>query len=353
MPRPIRQPVPRLSATNVPWPLDWDALYPHQAPDSPRILEIGFGYGQFLRWLSRSQPDSRILGIEIDSTSLQKAEGACDRGELPNVRVMFARAETALWHVLAPGTLDEVHVNFPDPWFKASHAPRRLIQRSTLDLITSRLKPGGLFTLATDIREYADMSAEHLAQTPGLTNTHAPEPWAWERTVGVMTKYESKGYKEGRSGHYFVYRRSDQPAPDLPVIRDQPMPHIKLNYLPAPADLVARFQPFKAHAEGDIYASYMAAYSRPDALLVETYIVEPSIQQQVALLATHNRETGQWVVSLGAVGTPRPTDGVHYAVRKLAEWLMAQAPGVEVVGDYTRTHFRDADAPGDGASDQP
>jgi hypothetical protein len=248
-----------------------------------------------------------------------------------------------------PASLDQVHVNFPDPWFKAGHAHRRLISRPTLDLIASRMKAGGLFTLATDIREYADMSHAHLLDTPTLTNTFAPEPWSWARTVGVMTKYEARGYAEGRPGHYFVYRRNDQPALDLPVIGEQPMPHLKLRQPFAAADLVARFSPFRAHAEGGIHISFMAAYSKPDAMLVEAYIVEPTLHQHVGLLVTHNPKNGEWVVSLGTIGTARPTDGVHFAVRKLAAWIGSQSPEVEITGDYTRAHFRDADATGDEA----
>jgi len=343
MPRPPRKVIPRLSATSAPWPLNWDDVFTTHAPDSPRILEIGFGYGQFLRWLSKSQPEARILGLEIDSISLRKAEGACERGELPNVRVMFARAETALAHVFEPGTLDEIHVNFPDPWFKVSHAQRRLIQRGTLDLMVSRLKPGGLFTLATDIREYADMSAEHLAQTPGLTNMFAPELWGWARTVGVMTKYEARGYQEGRPGHYFVYRRNDLPALDLPVIRDLPMPHLKITQPLAPADLAARFAPFRAHAEGGLHVSFMAAFSKPDAIMVEAYVVEPSIHQSLGILVMLNPETGEFVVSLGSIGTPRPTDGAHFAVRKLTEWVVSLSPEAKIVGDYTRHYFTETE----------
>lgn len=347
MTKPTRIPVQRLSATTVPWPLDWTTLFPNHAQESPRILEIGFGYGQFLRWLSQSQPDARIIGIEIDSLSLQKAEGACDRGLLPNVRVMFARAETALAHVFEPETLDEIHVNFPDPWFKAGHAQRRLIQRNTLDLMASRLKHGGLFTLATDIREYADMSAEHLAATPTLTNTFAPEPWSWQRTIGVMTKYEARGYKEGRPGHYFVYRRNDQPALDLPVIRDLPMPHMKITQPLSPAEIVAKFTAFKAHAEGGIHASFMAAYAKADAVLFETYVVEPSIHQSIAILVMRNPQNGEFVVSLGALGTPRPTDGAHFAVRKLTEWVVSLSPEATITADYARHYYTEIDAESD------
>lgn len=339
MPRPKRTPVQRLSATSVPWPLDWAALFPHHAPDSPRILEIGFGYGHFLRWLSQSQPTARIIGIEIDSTSLQKAEGACDRGELPNVRVMFARAETALAHVFEPESLDEIHVNFPDPWFKSGHAQRRLIQRATLDYMASRLKTGGLFTLATDIREYADMSAEHLAETPTLTNTFAPEPWSWQRTIGVMTKYEARGYQEGRAGHYFVYRRNSTPALDLPVIRELPMPHMKLAQPLTPAEVVARFAPFRAHAVGDLHISIMAAFSKPDAVLFECYVVEPSLHQSIAIIMARNPENGEDVISLGNLGTPRPTDAAHFAVRKVTEWIASLSPEARITGDYARHYF--------------
>ena len=131
-----RRLVPRLSATSLPWPTDWETLFAG-AEDTPEneagrfaaaggssalgpqpsalILEIGFGYGHFLRHLSATNPDARIIGLEIASECLLHVEHQIDRGDMPNARVLFSRADTALVHLFEPETVDQIHVNFPDP----------------------------------------------------------------------------------------------------------------------------------------------------------------------------------------------------------------------------------------------
>src|SRR5690606_7766292 len=94
--------VPRLSATSLPWPTAWTALFAggsdRSGDDFPLILEIGFGYGHFLRHLSATNPDARIVGLEIASECLLHVEHQIDRGDMPNARVLFSRADTALYH---------------------------------------------------------------------------------------------------------------------------------------------------------------------------------------------------------------------------------------------------------------
>jgi tRNA (guanine-N7-)-methyltransferase len=200
--------VPRLSATSLPWPTDWETLFlgergtgngesdppgdrfPLTTFPFPLILEIGFGYGHFLRHLSATNPDARIIGLEIASECLLHVEHQIDRGDMPNARVLFSRADTALYHLFEPETIDQIHVNFPDPWFKSRHERRRLMQRPTTDLMASRLKPGGMLYLATDIPEYAEMSDEALRATPGLVNTLGAA-WSVEPLPGrIVSKYE-------------------------------------------------------------------------------------------------------------------------------------------------------------------
>src|SRR5690606_2264157 len=143
---------------------------------------------------------------------LNKVERWIERESISNARVIHATAQTALAHLFTPASLDQIHINFPDPWFKSRHEHRRLMQRDTLDALVNRLKPGGLLYLATDIVEYAEMSAELLAQTPGLDNLHET-PWVHQIPGRVMTKYERKAVAAGRPCHYFAYRRNQQPTP--------------------------------------------------------------------------------------------------------------------------------------------
>ena len=177
-----------LSSLRLPWPTDWSAIFGAQRP---LIVEIGFGYGAFLLHLARQNPAASIIGLEIANQCLSAAERAIQRQKLTNVCVVQSTAETALHHLFVPGSLSQIHINFPDPWFKKRHSHRRLMQRDTLDAMVSRLQPGGLLYLATDIVEYAEMSAELLAQTPGLDNL-LESAWANTMPGRVITKYEGR-----------------------------------------------------------------------------------------------------------------------------------------------------------------
>ena len=194
---------------SLPWPVDWDALF--ETSDGPRrlIVEIGFGYGHMLFHLAEQNPDAHIVGVELASKPIGTVEKRIMRQGYDNIRVIYGAAETFLHHLLRPASVDEFHVNFPDPWFKSGHHHRRVMQRPTVDAFTNRLKPGGAFYLATDIDEYAEMSHELLAATPGLTNQFE-QPWAGQIGNRVTTKYEKKALQEGRTNKYFMYRRNAQ-----------------------------------------------------------------------------------------------------------------------------------------------
>lgn len=315
----------KLSATTLPWPADWNAIFGRECP---LILEIGFGRGAFLFHLARQFPDHNLIGLEISNRCLVKAEGKIEREGFSNVRVIHAMAETALHHLFVPASLAQVHVNFPDPWFKTRHSHRRLMQRDTLDAIVNRLAPGGLFYLATDITEYAEMSAELLAATPGLDNL-LPTAWTHEMPGRVMTKYEATAAREGRERYYFAYRRNELPPPPVYPVKEMPMPHLLFE---SPVTLDTIQAQFEAHefTQGDTIISYIECWSRESNLLFEVYIKEPTIEQRVGIIL-RQRQQGEYTLMVGTIGQPRPTPGVHAAVAHLGAWLISLHPESRVI----------------------
>lgn len=328
---------------------DNNATAPRSQP-APLILEIGFGYGHFLRHLSATYPDARIIGVEIANECLEHVEYQLDRGDMRNVRVIFARAETALHHLFEPASIDQIHVNFPDPWFKSRHERRRLMQRANIDAMVSRLKPGGMLYLATDIREYAEMSDEALRETVGLVNT-LDAPWSSEPLPGrVITKYERKAISVGRPCHYFAYRRDDTPVPFIPVLREADMPHLTIALPLSAADIAERFTQIEAKAiarepantGSNISVNASQAFAGKNAVLIETYVVEPTIQQHIGIFVAPLRDRpGEYTVGLSTIGNPRPTDGLHFAVRKVADWLLTLSDEAKITGDKTRSGFQE------------
>lgn len=329
-----KQIIPKLSITNLPWPTDWNQVFGTPGANRPLILEIGFGYGQNLRYLSQQQPDAHIVGLEISNVCLVKAEGAIARGETPNVRVVFARAEHALHHLFTPASLDAVHINFPDPWFKSRHEHRRLMKRETVDILVNRMKPGALLHLATDILEYAEMSAEVLADTPGLTN-QLDTPWVNALPGRVQTKYEKKAQRVGRSCYYFALQRNEQPGPDFPVMKELDMPHMIINTPLDFDEIIEQYEPIEQQA-GVTHINFLYAYRGKRSILFEAYVSEPTIDQRLALLFVRDEDKADYVLRVSTIGSPRPTQGVHTAVRLLGDWIVGLHPDARVVSSKVR-----------------
>ena len=114
--------------------------------------------------------------------------------------------------MLAPGTLAGIHVYFPDPWPKKRHHKRRLLQPAFVQLLASRLAPGGYLHVATDWEEYAHEVLATCTAEPQLENTveaFAPRP-AWR----PQTKFETRGLGLGHGVWDLLFRRR-RGAPDM------------------------------------------------------------------------------------------------------------------------------------------
>ena len=308
----------KLNALTVDWPLDYARLFPRVLPV---IVEIGFGNADYLIHLAETRTEHNIIGFEISSQSMDKAESKIERRGLNSVRPIHARAETALAHLLTPESVDEFHINYPDPWFKKKHSRRRLITRRAVDLLTSRLVIGGALLLATDIAEYAEMSHEILSQTAGLTNRFS-RPWADDLPGRFRTKYEMKGWREGRRGHYFIYQRSEKPTAHPPVIKDLDMPHLFLHSPLNAAAVVKRFEPTRRQVNG-IHIALLQAYANPkrDTALFEAVVAEPTIEQHTMIRLAPRHTENEYIIQMTSLGHARPTDGMHRAVGLVGDYV--------------------------------
>jgi tRNA (guanine-N7-)-methyltransferase len=127
-------------------PLDAAILFGN---DSPMELEIGFGGGEHLAWHAAQRPGSGFIGCEPFLNGVVGALGHIRDGGLGNVRLHMGDALDVLGR-LPDGSLDRVYLLHPDPWPKARHAKRRMMNPGPLDRIAAKLKPGGEFRFGTD-----------------------------------------------------------------------------------------------------------------------------------------------------------------------------------------------------------
>jgi len=184
-----------------PGELDLDRAFGRVAP---RILEIGFGMGEGLAEIAAAHPENDYLGVEVHTPGVGALLKQLGERGLTNVRVVQHDAFEVLTRMLAPASLNGIHIFFPDPWHKTRHHKRRLIQPPLVRLLTSRLLSGGYIHLATDWENYAEQMLAVLAAEPLLHNTvtdYAPRP-----DTRPLTKFEQRGIRLGHGVWDLVFR---------------------------------------------------------------------------------------------------------------------------------------------------
>lgn len=158
------------------------------------IVEIGSGTGTSTAAMAPLEADTNIIAVELYKPGLAKLLGSVVRGGIDNVRMIRGDGIEVLYRMFAPESLDGIRVYFPDPWPKARHHKRRIIQSGTLNLFASRLKKGGVLHVATDHADYAEWIDELVNVEPTLEY----KGWPWDEVPQlvdrqVITKFEGKG----------------------------------------------------------------------------------------------------------------------------------------------------------------
>ena len=170
-------------------PIDPQALMPGAAEV---WLEIGFGGGEHLAEQAGRRPSALMIGCEPFLNGVGSALRHVEEGNLQNVRLHAGDAR-AIMAALPDGSLDRVMILFPDPWPKARHHKRRLVQADTAEEIARLLKPGGRLRFVTDWKDYADWALEILNRTPGLKwLAEEADDWRVAPADHVVTRYEEK-----------------------------------------------------------------------------------------------------------------------------------------------------------------
>jgi tRNA (guanine-N7-)-methyltransferase len=162
---------------------------------APVILEIGFGMGDTTAQIAAAMPERNFIGVEVHTPGVGSLLKLIGEQKLENLRIVQHDAVEVLTHMIAPQSLAGVHVFFPDPWHKARHNKRRLIQGPLVSLLASRLAPGAYLHCATDWEDYAVQMLEVLGAEPALRNSadgYAPRP-----AYRPVTKFENRGLRLG------------------------------------------------------------------------------------------------------------------------------------------------------------
>jgi tRNA (guanine-N7-)-methyltransferase len=161
------------------------------------VLEIGFGNGDALVECAAAAPECGFIGAEVHAPGVGRALLGIEREALPNVRIVHGDVVPFLRTQMPDASLTRIHIWFPDPWHKARHHKRRLIQPDFVSLLAAKLKPGGLLHLATDWENYAQHMHEVLSAQSVLCNTSPTGDWCARPQWRPSTHFERRGQRLG------------------------------------------------------------------------------------------------------------------------------------------------------------
>lgn len=155
-----------------------------------KILEIGFGMGETTAKIAALRAEDDFLAIEVHPPGVGALLKLIGENNLTNLRLIRHDAVEVLEKMLAPNSLDGIHIYFADPWHKKRHHKRRLIQAEFVKLLVSRLKPGAYLHLATDWHNYAEQMLLVLNAESALVNTSAEQVQVETFTAEDVAKSE-------------------------------------------------------------------------------------------------------------------------------------------------------------------
>jgi tRNA (guanine-N7-)-methyltransferase len=175
--------------------------------DRPVVLEIGFGNGEALFAAAKADPARNYIGIEVHEPGVGRLLRDADAAGLVNLRVSKHDAVEVLRHEIAADSLAEVRLYFPDPWHKKRHHKRRIVQPDFVEMIASRLAPGGLFHLATDWEAYAEHMFDVLDASPSFRNELGPRQSVPRPDWRIETHFQKRGERLGHGVWDLLYRK--------------------------------------------------------------------------------------------------------------------------------------------------
>ncbi|KGM25970.1 tRNA (guanine-N7)-methyltransferase [Photorhabdus luminescens] len=184
--------------------LELAALFGREAPV---VLEIGFGMGASLVTMASQNPEKDFLGIEVHAPGVGACLASAEDENIGNLRVMCHDAIEVLENMIPDNSLEMVQLFFPDPWHKARHNKRRIVQPPFAELIRSKLKVGGVFHMATDWQPYAEHMLEVMNGVDNYLNLSENGDYVARPSSRPITKFELRGQRLGHGVWDIMFKR--------------------------------------------------------------------------------------------------------------------------------------------------
>ncbi len=190
--------------TDLPTPWDPAALFGRNAPIE---VEVGSGKGLFLAAAAANQPNIDFLGIEISYRYARFAATRLAQRGLANGLMVHGDAMELFGRYIPAGALAGVHTYFPDPWWKARHKKRRLLNEGFLKDVERVLQPAGAFHFWTDVEEYFATTLEAIARVTTLVGPLSVSEKPAEHDLDYRTHFERRTRLSGLPVYRAEFRK--------------------------------------------------------------------------------------------------------------------------------------------------
>lgn len=171
--------------------------------DRPLEVDLGCGDGTFLVGMAEHYKEHNFLGVERLLGRVKKVAKKATRAELDNCKVLRLESKYTIEWLFPEASIDRLHLLCPDPWPKAKHHKRRLIQQEFLEVLFRVLKPGGEFCFKTDHQEYFEWVVEEMETFQKFQQLE----WNEDSFFYPKTDFQQQWEAEGKSMYQLRFLR--------------------------------------------------------------------------------------------------------------------------------------------------
>ena len=165
--------------------------------DHPIHIEVGSGKGAFITGMAKANPEINYIGIDIQKSVLSYALDKVLEADVPNIKLLWVDGDS-LTNYFEDGEIDQLYLNFSDPWPKKRHEKRRLTYKTFLDTFKQILPEHGEIPFQTDNRGLFEYSLVSFAQYGMTLKGVWLDLHASDFEGNVMTEYEKKFSSKGQ-----------------------------------------------------------------------------------------------------------------------------------------------------------
>lgn len=136
------------------------------------VIDMGCGHGDFMIEFAPKRPDTLFIGIEVMRKRAHKTGHRLAKRNLTNFHMIVSPGEKVLKTLFPAQSVDEIHINFPEPWQRERFWKTRILKPTFIVQAARILKPGGIFNFVTDIEVYAKYASKIISRFPYFRNNY-------------------------------------------------------------------------------------------------------------------------------------------------------------------------------------